>query len=99
MKIRLQPGGLDRGSLLNACGGGGGGDKAPTPTYTVGGTVSGLTGAGLVLELNGGSDLNVAADGSFNFRADSRRHRFHRDGLNQPAAQTCSAWAAAASRR
>ncbi len=36
-------------------------------TYTVGGTVSGLTGSGLVLQNNGGDDLAVAADGPFTF--------------------------------
>jgi subtilisin family serine protease len=36
-------------------------------TYTVGGTVSGLTGTGLVLKLNGGSDLSVSANGAFTF--------------------------------
>src|ERR1700681_4187479 len=41
--------------LLVACGGGGGGNAGPPPpaTYTVGGTVTGLTGSGLVLQ-NGG---------------------------------------------
>lgn len=38
-----------------------------TNTYAVGGTVSGLTGAGLVLQLNGGQDLPVNGDGSFEF--------------------------------
>jgi alpha-tubulin suppressor-like RCC1 family protein len=37
------------------------------PTFTVGGTVSGLTGAGLVLQDNGGDPLAISADGSFTF--------------------------------
>jgi hypothetical protein len=37
------------------------------PTYTVGGTVSGLIGSGLVLEDNGGAGLRVAAAGAFTF--------------------------------
>lgn len=41
--------------------------NAPVPTYTVGGTVSGLEGTGLALLLNGGSSLAIAADGSFTF--------------------------------
>ena len=55
--------------LLSACGGGGGGGSAPMPsgTYTVGGTVTGLQGSGLVLENNGGSALAVSASGSFVF--------------------------------
>jgi hypothetical protein len=60
---------------LSACGGGGG-DSAPPPpppppppptTYTLGGTVSGLAGTGLVLQNNGGSNLTVSANGSFSF--------------------------------
>ena len=39
----------------------------PPPTYTIGGTVSGLAGSGLVLEQSGGDDLPIAADGSFAF--------------------------------
>jgi subtilisin family serine protease len=37
------------------------------PTYTIGGTVSGLTGTGLVLRNNGGNNLAIAANGSFTF--------------------------------
>lgn len=35
--------------------------------YTVGGTVSGLAGGGLVLQINGGDDLPVPTDGNFAF--------------------------------
>ena len=38
-----------------------------TNSYTVGGSVSGLAGNGLVLQNNAGDDVNVAADGSFTF--------------------------------
>jgi 6-phosphogluconolactonase (cycloisomerase 2 family) len=38
-----------------------------TSAYTVGGTVSGLSGAGLVLQDNGGDDLPVSATGAFTF--------------------------------
>jgi hypothetical protein len=38
-----------------------------TNTFAVGGTVSGLSGAGLVLEDNGGDDLAVGANGTFVF--------------------------------
>ena len=38
-----------------------------TNSYTVGGTVSGLSGTGLVLQNNDGDDLPVATDGSFAF--------------------------------
>ena len=33
--------------------------------YTVGGTVTGLSGSGLVLELNGGDALSFSASGAF----------------------------------
>src|SRR5262245_58721533 len=55
-------------SILTACGGGGGGSpQPPAPTFTIGGTVSGLAGTGLVLQNNGGNSLAVAANGSFAF--------------------------------
>jgi 6-phosphogluconolactonase (cycloisomerase 2 family) len=65
-------------SLMAACGGGGGGGGSttttpppsapPAATYTIGGTVSGLTGSGLVLQDNGGNNLTVTADAtSFTF--------------------------------
>lgn len=38
-----------------------------TNTFSVGGSVSGLAGAGLTLQLNGGQDLLQSADGSFVF--------------------------------
>jgi hypothetical protein len=38
-----------------------------TNTFTIGGTVSGLSGTGLVLQNNGGNDLAIAADGAFAF--------------------------------
>lgn len=48
----------------------GGGDArvAPANSYKVGGTVTGLSGAGLVLQNNGGDFLQIAADGHFSFR-------------------------------
>ncbi|MGA8864324.1 MAG: hypothetical protein WBM09_11795 [Gallionella sp.] len=39
----------------------------PPVPHTVGGTVSGLPGSGLVLQLNGANDLPVSADGKFSF--------------------------------
>lgn len=46
------------------------GTNNPDPTtssYSVGGSVSGLLGSGLVLQLNGAADLPVSAAGSFSF--------------------------------
>ena len=45
-------------------------DFAPSPTFTVGGTVSGLVGFGLVLELVGGTfptPLRINGNGAFTF--------------------------------
>jgi hypothetical protein len=36
-------------------------------SFTVGGTVSGLSGSGLILQLNGDGDLSILSDGSFTF--------------------------------
>jgi hypothetical protein len=38
-----------------------------TGQFAIRGTVSGLTGSGLVLQNNGGNDLPISADGAFNF--------------------------------
>jgi hypothetical protein len=38
-----------------------------TNSYTVGGTVAGLAGSGLVLQDNAGDDLAIASDGAFTF--------------------------------
>jgi 6-phosphogluconolactonase len=40
-----------------------------TQTFTVGGSVSGLMGSGLVLQNNGGNDLAITSNGSFVFSA------------------------------
>jgi hypothetical protein len=62
--------------LLAACGSGGAsnsGNPPPPPPppppakYTVGGMVTGLTGSGLVLQDNGGDNLQVTANGAFTF--------------------------------
>ena len=52
--------------IMSACGGGGGGGG--DTRYTVGGTVSGLIGSGLLLQDNGQDNLAVAADGTFVFK-------------------------------
>jgi hypothetical protein len=65
----------------------------PVPTYTVGGTVSGLAGSGLVLQNNSGDDLSVTSDGGFTFAtalADGTPYAV--TVLTQPTSpnQTCS---------
>jgi hypothetical protein len=52
-----------------ACSGGGGGSGSIIPSYTIGGSVSGLQGTGLVLQDNLGNDLSVGNNGSFVFSA------------------------------
>ncbi len=59
-------------SSLAACGGGGGGSPPGSPpnlptTRSIGGTVTGLNGTGLVLRNNGGDNLAVSASGTFTF--------------------------------
>jgi DNA-binding beta-propeller fold protein YncE len=48
-------------ALLVSCG------EGPGYNYTVGGTVSGLAGSGLVLQNNAGGDRSISADGVFSF--------------------------------
>jgi hypothetical protein len=49
---------------LDACGGGGGGGApSPAPTYSLSANVSGLSGTGLSLALNGGTAISISADG------------------------------------
>ena len=56
--------------LLGACGGSDNGSSGTTGSaqYTVGGTVSGLSGSGLVLLSNTGETLSVGGNGSFTFK-------------------------------
>jgi 6-phosphogluconolactonase (cycloisomerase 2 family) len=83
---------------LAACGGGGGGGGGggttppPPATYTVGGTVSGLTGSGLVLQVNGGDNLTVAANAtSFVFStAIASGSAYAVTVSTQPSGENCS---------
>ncbi len=45
----------------------GSGGETSSSTFTIGGTVTGLTGTGLVLQDNGGDNLTITASGSFTF--------------------------------
>ncbi len=59
-------------------------------TYTLGGTLSGLTGT-LVLQNNGGNDLALSTNGSFTFAtALTNNAAYNVTVLTQPAAQTCA---------
>jgi FG-GAP repeat len=61
-------------------------------TYTVGGTVSGLTGTGLVLQNNGGNNLPVSGNGgAFTFSAPvSAGGAYSVTVLTQPSGQNCT---------
>ncbi len=62
-----------------------------TNTFTVGVTVSGLSGAGLVLQNNGGNNLPVSANGNYTFStAIARGSSYNVTILTQPAAQKCA---------
>ena len=82
-------------ALLCACGGdGGGGTTGGTPvppTYGVGGTVSGLSGAGLQLEDNGADVIAVSASGSFTFQGRlAAGAAYAVTILAQPGGQACT---------
>ncbi|MCP5020207.1 MAG: hypothetical protein GY930_00390, partial [bacterium] len=65
-------------------------DTDPGPKYTVGGTISGLTGT-LVLQNSGGDDLTLTADGAFTFAtALADGSIFDVTVLTQPAGQICT---------
>jgi len=49
------------------CGGGGSGGGGSSATYSIGGTVTGLTGSGLVLQTNAGHLVEISAPGAFTF--------------------------------
>lgn len=74
---------------IGGCGGGGGSSDSGSPTYSIGGTVSGLSGS--IALANNGSTLTLSADGTFSFPTKVT------DGSNyavtiatQPSGQTCS---------
>lgn len=82
--------------VLAACGGGGGGTGGSgngggsTPTYSVGGTVSGLVGT-LVLQNNSGDNLTLTSIGNFSFATKlSSGAAYSVSILTSPAGQHCS---------
>ena len=79
---------------LTACGGGGGGG-APTlhgaTGYTIGGTVSGLSGRQVTLLNNGSDALTVTANGSFTFATPVAYNGSYAVTVGtQPTGQTCT---------
>lgn len=61
-----------------------------TNTYAVGGTVAGLTGTGLVLQLNGSTNLPVGGNGSFAFNPIADASAYAVTVATQPSLQTCT---------
>lgn len=85
--------------MLAACGGGGGGGYGGGggggTTYTIGGTVTGLSAGGLMLENNGGNTLNVASGATtFTFSTAVASGAAYDVTINtQPTGETCTATA------
>jgi len=84
---------------LAACGGGGGStpsssqsNNPPPPSqYTVGGSVTGLSGTGLVLQDNSGDNLSVSASGPFTFATKlNSGASYNVTVATQPSGQTCT---------
>jgi 6-phosphogluconolactonase len=73
---------LALGLAASACHVGGG--------YTVGGTVTGLRGSGLVLQLNGGNNLGFSSGGTFTFSSGiDQGGAYSVTVQTQPSGQTC----------
>ena len=79
-------------ATLAACGdGGGSGADAGVPQYTIGGSVSGLSGAGLVLRNNATDSLAVPTAGNFSFATRiAAGSTYAVTVATQPAGQTCT---------
>src|SRR6185312_8138863 len=92
--------GVSLSLALGACGGGGGSDLStpaagtpttPTaPTYTIGGTVTGLTaGQTVALQNNGAGTLSVHANGAFTFAAAQQSNTAYSVSVStEPSART-----------
>jgi predicted component of type VI protein secretion system len=84
-------------ALVAGCGESEQAKPAPPPPppvpHTVGGSVSGLPGSGLVLQLNGANDLPVSANGKFNFPKTLARGSAYtvsvKTSPSAPVKQTC----------
>jgi hypothetical protein len=64
---------------------------AVVPVYMIGGAVSGLSGAGLVLQSNGRDSLSVSANGTFTFPTPlANRATYAVTVHTQPSGQICS---------
>lgn len=77
---------------LTACGGGGGGSSPPPPpaTYSIGGTITGLTASGLTLDDNGGDTLTVSSGASTFTFATKVTGAYAVTVATQPTGETCT---------
>ncbi|MGZ6134373.1 MAG: hypothetical protein ACXWK9_07930, partial [Myxococcaceae bacterium] len=75
----------------------GSGERCSAPaTFTVGGTVDGLTGLELILRNNGGDPLGVITAGAFTFPTAVQNGRPYSVTVSsQPSGQTCTVWGGA----
>lgn len=78
-------------SITTCSGGSNGGSTPSETTYAIGGTVTGLTGAGLVLQNNGADDLTITTNGSFIFAVKIHNNAdYNVTVLSQPDGQVCT---------
>jgi hypothetical protein len=76
--------------LLAGCGTKNYSSPPPATKYTIGGTVTGLSGSGLVLQDNGGDNLSVSANGAFTFgTAIATGSAYQVTVFSHPATQNC----------
>jgi len=62
----------------------------PPDTYSIGGTVLGLSGSGFVIQNNGEATLSISENGIFNFPALADGSSYSVTIVSQPTHQTCS---------
>ena len=83
-------GGPSSGTPSSSSGSSAGSASNAAPTYSIGGTISGLSGT-VVLQLNGGNELSVSTDGSFQFSgALASGASYQVSVLTQPTNQICT---------
>ncbi|HTV81350.1 MAG TPA: hypothetical protein VME18_01775 [Acidobacteriaceae bacterium] len=77
---------------MSGCGGGGKSTPPAPSTYTIGGSITGLTGSGLVLQDNGGDSLTVSASATtFVFAtAITSGGAYSVTVLTQPSGESCA---------
>lgn len=77
-------------ALLAACGGGGSGEPSAPQAYSIGGSVTGLTGT-LTLQLNDANDLSITSAGSFSFSTNLPANSSYAVTVHtQPVGQACT---------